>query len=165
MSIGPLRIIRQPRAFGAASDPLKEYWNKLARLAPAEVTGFYLTFRPMIVGALTPQQIPKDSLAPLWPWIGIALVIFVRWWATRGEKWWQPQWGAIAISTIAFLLWTITMGHYVAYLSEWAFFKDPRVSGALAAVFTFLAPYLYKGDPPPAPQPQPAPPKGPGANP
>jgi hypothetical protein len=94
-----------------------------------------------------------DTLAPWWPWIGVGLVVFVRIWATHGSPWWRAQWGAVAIATIAFILWVITMGHFMAYLSDWALLKDPRVSGILAAVFTFLAPYFYHGDPPPAPKP------------
>jgi hypothetical protein len=155
MADGPLRIVQQPRAFGepTAEEKIKEYWQKLARIAPAEVTGFYLTFRPMVIGNLTADQIPKDFLAPWWPWICVGLVVFVRVWATHRDKWWRAQWKPVAIATIAFILWVITMGHYMAYLSDWVLLKDPRVSGILAAVFTFLAPYIYKGDPPPKPPP------------
>ena len=157
VSSGPLRIIQRPRAFGESKGEagLKEYWEKLAKLAPAEVTGFYLTFRPLVVGSLTPEQIQKDTLAPWWPWIGVLLVIFVRCWATKGSKGWRPQWGAVAISTGAFILWVTTMGHYMAYLSDWRLLQDPRVAAIAAAVFTFLAPYLYPGDPPPKPGPSP----------
>lgn len=166
MSAGPLRIIRQPAAYGA-TNPAKEYWDKLARLAPTEVTAFYLALRPMVMANLKPDEVAKDTLAPWWPWIGLGLVLFVRWWGTRGEKWWKPQWGAIAIAMAAFLLWTITMGHYVAYLSEWAFIKDARVVGVIAGLFTFVVPYYYKPDAPPAPLPAPPapPPVPPGATP
>jgi hypothetical protein len=154
MSYGPLRIVRQPYAFGAPTteDKVKEYWQKLARIAPAEVTGFYLTFRPMVVGALSPQQIPTDVWAPWWPWLCVALVVFVRIWATKKDKWWEAQWPAVAVSTAAFILWVVSMGHYMAYLSDWTPLRDPRTSGICAAIFTFVAPYFYAGDPPPKPE-------------
>ncbi len=119
--------------------------------APAEVTGFYLTFRPMVIGNLTSDQVPLDILAPWWPWICVVLVVFVRAWATRGASWRDPQWLAVAISTAAFILWVVTMGHYMAYLGDWSLMRDPRVSGILAALFTFVVPYFYRGDPPPKP--------------
>ena len=153
MANGPLRIFSRPRAFGEGDGEanLKEYWEKLARLAPSEVTGFYLTFRPMVIGSLTTDQIPQDSLAAWWPWIGVGLVLFVRAWATHGSSWWRAPWGAVAISTVAFILWVLTMGHHMAMLGDLAILKDPRVSGILAAVFTFVIPYFYPGAPPPKP--------------
>jgi hypothetical protein len=148
---GPLRIVRRPTAWGADGPPeIKDYWEKLAKLAPSEVTGFYLTFRPMVVGKLGEKELSADALAQWWPWMGVALVIFVRTWATRGDSWRDAQWKAVAISTIAFLLWVLTMGHHIAYLSSWV---DQRIAGILAAVFTFVIPYCYQGDPPPRPSP------------
>jgi uncharacterized membrane protein YhaH (DUF805 family) len=149
---GPLRIVRHATAFGAGSPGLKDYWEKLAKLAPSEVTGFYLTFRPMVVGKLTDEQIATDPLAQWWPWIGIALVVFVRAWATQNTSLRDAQWKAVGISAIAFILWVLTMGHHVAYVSNWI---DLRIAGILAAVFTFVIPYCYQGDPPQAPVPAP----------
>jgi hypothetical protein len=146
---GPLRIIRRPTAFGATSPEIQDYWKKLAMLAPSEVTGFYLTFRPMVVGKLTEEQIKTDALVQWWPWVGVALVVFVRAWATQNTSWRDAQWKAVAISTVAFMFWVLTMGHHMAYLSNWL---NLRVAGILAAVFTFVVPYFYQGDPPPRPE-------------
>lgn len=151
---GALRIVRRPRALGAQGEEIQEYWERLARIAPSEVTGFYLTFRPLVVGDLSAEEIRSDILAPWWPWIGVALVLFVRVWATRGSpKWSSAQWLPVTVATLAFVLWVVTMGHYIAFLSDLAVLKDARVSAVLAAVFTFVVPYFYKGDPPPAPKP------------
>jgi hypothetical protein len=155
MAYGPLRVYRKPGVYGdlTAEQKIKDYWEKLSRLAPAEVTGFYLTFRPMVIGSLAPDQVPRDTLAPWWPWICVGLVVLVRVWATHGATWRNVQWKAVAIATVAFILWVITMGHYMAYLSDWTLLRDPRISGILAAVFTFVVPHFYSGDPPPAPVP------------
>jgi hypothetical protein len=147
---------------GAAAAPeIKDYWEKLAMLAPSEVTGFYLTFRPMVVGKVdeVAQKAAEaagkiadkapDALVQWWPWIGVALVIFVRAWATQGSSWRDAQWKAVTISAVAFVLWVLTMGHHIAYISDWV---DLRIAGILAAVFTFVIPYFYQGDPPPKPQ-------------
>jgi hypothetical protein len=155
MSEGPLRILRRPRAFGETKNEalVREYWQKLALMAPSEVTGFYLTFRPLVIGNLTPDEIRTDALASWWPWIGVALVVLVRLWATHRGPWWKGQFGAVSIATVAFILWVITMGHYVAYLSDLTIIQDRRIPAVFAAVFTFIGPYFYKGDPPPAPKP------------
>lgn len=154
MTQGPLRIIRRPAAMGAqtAEDRIKDYFVKLASIAPAEVTGFYLTFRPVVVGNLTPDQVRADTLARWYPWIGVALVIAVKLWATHDGPWWRGQWPAVVISTLAFILWVITMGHYMAIIGDWTWLKDARVATVLAGVFTFVLAVFYKGDPPAATQ-------------
>lgn len=150
---GPLRIVRWPRAMGAASsqDQISEYWQKLARMAPAEVTGFYLTFRAIAVGDLTKEQIASDHIAANWPWVGVVLVVLVKALATRRTaSIFSAQRGAVAISSIAFVFWVLTMDHYISFVSA---FADRRVSALGAALFTFVVPYFYKGDPPPRPEP------------
>lgn len=155
MGTGPLRIVRRPKAYGAptAETKIKDYFLKLASVAPAEVTGFYLTFRPVVVGTFTAQQIREDALARWYPWIAVVLVVFVKLWATHQDRWWRGQWKAVFISTFAFILWVVTMGHYMAIIGDWGWLKDPRYTAVLAGVFTFVLPYIYSGDPPPAPRP------------
>jgi hypothetical protein len=91
----------------------------------------------------------------------VALVVLVKLWATHDVRFWRGQWKAVLISTCAFILWVITMGHYMAIIGDWGWLKDSRYSVVLAGVFTFVLPYLYKGDPPPAPKPAAEKPKPP----
>lgn len=158
MSQGPLRIIKWPKAYGDDAPAsvkieagIKDYFVKLASIAPATVTGFYLTFRPLVIGNLTPEQVRADWLAPWFPWICVALAVLVKIWETHRGKWWQGQWGAVGISTFAFLLWVISMGHYMAIIGDWNWLKDARVAPLLVGVFTFVLALLVKGDPPPKP--------------
>lgn len=153
MSQGPLRIVRTAKAMGeqTAQDRIQEQWKKLLSIAPAEVTGFYLTLRPAMVGNLTPEQVRADWLASWFPWICVVLAIAVKAWATHKDRWWKAQWGAVAISTCAFFLWVITMGHYMAVVGDWPLLKDTRLSLLATGLFTFLIPYFYKGDLPQRP--------------
>lgn len=112
-----------------------------------------MTFRPIVVAKLTVQQVQEDTLARWYPWICVVLVVIVKLWATHRDVWWRGQWKAVTISTIAFILWVVTMGHYMAIIGDFNWLKDPRYSAVLAGVFTFVLPYIYKGDPPPAPKP------------
>lgn len=159
MSDGPLRVIRWPKAYGEgaslgdkAQAEIKDYFVKLASIAPAAVTGFYLTFRPVVVGSLTADQVRADWLAPWFPWICVALAILVKTWETHRGQWWRGQPGPVAISTCAFLLWVISMGHYMAIIGDWNWLKDPRVAPVLVGLFTFVVTVFVKGDPPSKPQ-------------
>ena len=89
MSQGPLRIVRRPKAYGESTTEakVKDYFVKLASMAPAEVTGFYLTFRPVVVGNLSAEQIRADWLARVYPWICVGLVVLVKLWATHNGRW------------------------------------------------------------------------------
>jgi hypothetical protein len=159
MSQGPLRIIRWPKAYGTdasvkdkVEDGIKDYFVKLASIAPTAVTGFYLTFRPMVIGNLTAEQVRADWLAGWYPWICVGLAIVVKTWETHQGEWWRGQWKAVAISTVAFMLWVISMGHYMAIIGDWAWLKDPRFATLLVGVFTFVITIFVKGDPPAKPQ-------------
>ena len=156
---GPLRIVRRLRAFGDQKAGVAEYFERLALMAPAEVTGFYLTFRPVVIGDKDPAT---DEFVLFWPVICLLLAIFVRAWATRkNSSLLSAQPVAVAVAALAFLFWVLAMGHQVSWLSSQWPFTDTRAATIGAAIFTFVIPYFYKGDPPPAPQPNPNPAPGP----
>lgn len=153
---GPYRIVQQPRAFGtepSASVKVKELFDRLSRMAPSEVTGIYLALYPTVVGNLTPAQVPKDWLASFWPWCCAVLVVIVKGAGTSKHfKLSTVQWGAVATSVFAFIFWVMTMGHYIAFLSDLPFLRDSRVHAVGAVLFTFVIPYFVKGDPPERPR-------------
>lgn len=149
MAEGPLRIVRRGRAYGAGDATVEDYWKRLAAMAPAEVTGFYLTFHAFLISGRTPEQLSSDGLVSWWPWICFLLAILVRWWATRdGEDWRTGQPIPTAVAALAFVLWVLALGHNIAFISDLPIFADDRVPAILAAVATFVVPIFYKGDPP-----------------
>ena len=155
--IGPLRIINKPSAFGGGPKPaaagIAKYSEKLALMAPSEVTAFYVSTHPFVVGNLTVAQLRGDFAAWV-PWICVGLVIVVKALGTRGKTGWSSvQLIPVAFATIAFVLWVLTMGHYMAILSDWSIVQNSRALGFIAALFTFGVPYFYKGSPPDRPEP------------
>lgn len=151
---GPWRIVRSNRAFaGDGRSQLDEYLDKLARMAPTEVVAFYLGLRPFIVSALTEAETHTDSVARWWPLICAALAIVVRIRGTHaaGTRW-SGQAAPIVIAVIAFLLWVLAMGHDIAVISS-LLPGDRRIPALAGAVFTFVVPYFYQGERPPAGRP------------
>lgn len=153
--IGPLRIINRNAAYGGGQAPptngLAEYTKRLALMVPSEVTAFYVSMHPFVVGDLKPEQLRNDFAAWV-PWICTLLVIIVKAAGTRDQRGWRSvQPVPVLFATVAFMLWVLTLGHYVAIISDWSMVQNSRAIGFIAALFTFGVPYFYRGDPPPKP--------------
>lgn len=151
---GPLRIVKSAVAMQAGGRGGDGYIGRLAKMAPAEVIAFYLTFRPVAVGHMTHDQVEADFIALSWPWVCFFLALAFRAWATREDaRWLSFQPVPTAVAGVAFMMWVLAMGHEVAGLSYLPLFHDPRGPSLLSAVFTFAVPYFYKGDRPRRPSP------------
>lgn len=136
----PLRIQRpyaETRdAAGAGGEGFKFYVDRLVKLIPAEVLGLYL-----IGVGLIPTGIAL-ALA-VWAAVCTALVIFARAYATADPaNKLGPQWAAVAVSTVSFILWLYSMGGpFEAYG-----LAVPWLGSLAILVWTFLVPYFYKGE-------------------
>ena len=128
----------------AGASGLQQYLARVLKLIPAEVVALYQGVR----GVMETAAAGGDADAKVWltwlPWAAFILVIFVRAWGTRDGtgSWRTVQWGAVAIAAVSFVVWTISLGHPIAYLE----FHKPWVGSVLLMVWPFLIPYFYKGD-------------------
>jgi len=140
----PLRITRPPvvkaavRKGGIAREkptPIQGYMERLVKLIPAEVVGLYLVGQ----GIIPPDQ--KVAIV-VWSIVCLGLVVLVRA-KTTGDRAnsISPQWGAIAVSTVSFIIWVYTMpGPFQAYQ-----LAIPYLGSLAVLVWTFIVPFLYQG--------------------
>ncbi len=123
------------RPTGGPAVPVTDYMERLVKLIPAEVVGLYL------VGV---GIIPTGSRLALAIWGGVCLglVILARAYATRDlVKGGSPQWWAVLISSISFVIWLYLMpGPFQAYN-----LTIPYVGSLAVLVWAFVVPYFYKG--------------------
>jgi hypothetical protein len=120
-----------------ADQEIREYLERLIRLIPGEVVGLYL-----LGSGFIPQQYPIALVG--WSAFCLVCVFVVRIYGTSdpaNHK--RPQWGAVFISAGAFVIWLYTLGGaFAAYELHL-----PWLGSLLVFGYTFLVPYLYKGDP------------------
>jgi hypothetical protein len=117
------------------SETFKDYLERLIKMIPGEVVGLYL------IGS---GFIPEGQGVALLVWSIICLigVVTVRVYGTTdAEKNLPPQWGAVLISSVAFVIWLYSLGGvfklyglHVAY-----------VGSLLVLAWTFFVPIFYKG--------------------
>ncbi|MGO9116054.1 MAG: hypothetical protein ACLQPD_00390 [Desulfomonilaceae bacterium] len=107
------------------------YFTRLVKLIPSEIVGLYLTFRETAA-----------SFLGIWAAICLILLLFIR---TIGNshKLESIQILAVSISSVSFILWVYAMG------GDFLGIKFPDIPGAIPVsigVWTFVVPYIYKGD-------------------
>lgn len=148
MTFAPFRI-RPARTSGITSPPgeivaqaiedngggLAEYLEKLTKMVPAEVVGLYL------IGS---GVIPTDRHASLLAWTAFCFsaVIIVRALGTRDSNSGQPQWAAVVISAVSFLIWVYSVGGPFPWYLKDAY--QPFVGSLLVLAWTFIVPLLYR---------------------
>jgi hypothetical protein len=127
----------QPRG---AADPLKEYLDRLVKLIPTEVVGLYLAGKALIEAA---GNAPKDGYWIGWTLFCLAAVIAVRAWATSDkDAGVRPEWPAVIIAAFSYLVWIYSFGDAFRALGWW----DPLFGGLLVLAWTFVVPFLYRGE-------------------
>jgi hypothetical protein len=137
----PLRI-RRPSIDKArrnitkdTSTQIQSYTERLVKLIPAEVVALYL------VGL---GVIPQNAKLPIvvWAIVCLVLVVLVRTKATGDRiNSISPQWGAVVVSTISFIIWVYNMpGPFQVYQVA-----IPYVGSLAVLVWTFIVPYFYQG--------------------
>lgn len=125
-------MLRRP---GAAD--MQGYTDRLVKLIPGEVVGIYLAGIGII-----PSTAPRGVVAG-WAFVCLGLVVLARAYATsdnaRGVP---PEWKAVIISAISFVVWTYTMpGPFQRFG-----LAVPYIGSLLILVWTFVAPYIYVGE-------------------
>lgn len=128
------RVTRGDEAGGG--EDFKFYLDRLVRLIPAEVVGLYL-----IGIGFIPAGLPA-ALAG-WTLVCVGLVVLARAYATADPaKGLGPQWVAVIVATVSFVLWVYSMGG--AFEAYGLFY--PWLGSLAILVWTFVVPYFYKGD-------------------
>jgi len=127
---GVKKVAKQP------GEGFKDYLERLMKMIPGEVVGLYL------IGS---GLIPEDQYLGLLIWTIICLigVLVVRAYGTAdSEKNLPPQWIAVIISSIAFVIWIYSMGGVFKLYG----FHVPYIGSLLVLAWTFFVPIFYKGD-------------------
>ena len=132
---GSLRIQSTPPA-PQPPKPADDYLGRLVKLIPAEVIALYLGVK----GSFNNEP---TGLA-VWGLVFLGLVIFVRVVATRepGKK---IQLGAVVTAAVSFIFWIYaTKGSIIGL--DGVFGEYTKYSSVAVSVWTFIVPYIYKGD-------------------
>ena len=139
----PLRILRPPTVKAAFAPgkrnphkPLQDYTERLIKLIPAEVVSLYLVG----IGVIPPHG---RIAFVIWSAICLLLVVLARAYATGDPpNHVPPQWGAVVVSSISFVIWvyTIAPGPFQAYG-----LAIPYMGSLAVLVWTFVVPYFYRG--------------------
>lgn len=149
---GPYRSTRDYTERARGDEPPDSYLERLVKLVPSEVIVAY----PVLKGAAAPKII--DWALPLTAWILLAVVIVLRWHATttpdRG-----PQWLAIVLSAISFVIWVnVIEGSFglswmagkmgALSLVDWSTSAESQkfLSSLVLVLWTIIVPIIYKGD-------------------
>jgi hypothetical protein len=137
----PFRIAPEGR-----DDEGKNYLEKLLLLMPGEIVALYLAGRSAITGYF--ESIPKgESNIPesitwvVWTLVCIGLLVAFRRWGTSDKtRSIRPEWGAIAIAGVSFLVWVYSCGDvFKVALEIW----NPLVATLLVMIWTFVTPAFY----------------------
>jgi hypothetical protein len=140
--IAPYRITRKDprlrRVSASREQPdqeIREYLSRLIKLIPSEVVGLYLGGSGVI---------PQDQQVPLivWSLFCLLCVVLSRVYGSSKSGWRDPQWKVVWISIISFLIWIYSLGGVFRALGIYV----PYVGTLLILAWTFLVPFLYKGE-------------------
>jgi hypothetical protein len=143
MKGAPLRIERHAdqTALSDTDTPAAKYVEEIAKLIPGEVVAAYLAGKSIIV-ANSPASGPSNAK---W-WIGwtvfcFAMVLIIRAFTTSDkEAGVPPEWSAVAVAAISFLLWVYSFGDVFQQLDLWS----PIGAGLFLIAWTLASPWILK---------------------
>ena len=117
-------------------EALKMYLDRLMRMIPGEVVGLYLVGSGFIPAT-------NRMILAVWSLVCLAGVIVERLFGTADRKEnLGPQWPAVLISSVAFVIWLYSLGGPFAAFGIYL----PYVGSLLVLAFTFFVPYIYRGE-------------------
>ncbi len=118
-----------------------DYGSRIAKLIPAEALGLYGS-----AVALVNSPNEAAERAALWVIVLVCcvLTVVIRYRATLDPATKRPQWKAIIIALVSFLLWLTALGPRTSPIPVR---DDFKFAGALAALlWGTMVPYFYKGE-------------------
>ena len=121
----------------------EKYLAKLTTLFPAEALALY-GIAQGIFGS-TGRSLAAAACACL------LVLIFLRYQATKTSATSSPQWVAIVVAVVSFILWIITTGGSFNFISDAALPDGSQKWAAfLASAWTIVVPFIYKAEVRPA---------------
>jgi hypothetical protein len=111
------------------------YLERLLKLIPAEVVALYLVGSGFV-------PLDERGAALGWTVFCFAGVIAVRAYGTADPPR-RPQWGAVVIAALSFLVWVYSLGGTAARAAGYV----PWLGSLLVLAWTFVVPLIYRGDP------------------
>jgi len=103
--------------------------ERLVKLVPAEILAVYMAGRSHAA-----------AIDGAWPLVCLALLVVVRIWGTH-ERGRGPQWSAIAVAAISFLIWVLAIDGRILTLAV-----NSDLASLLVLVWTTVAPLIVRGD-------------------
>ena len=127
----PLRIRRASPVATAVADrgDVKSWMERLIKLVPSEIVAVYLAGRGYAA-----------AIPGIWPLICLGLLLIVRLWGTH-ERGKGPQWIAVGVAAVSFVIWVFAMGGQMVGLS-----LSTGTASLLVLIWATLVPVFYKGD-------------------
>jgi hypothetical protein len=126
----PLRIRRRaPEGVAAPGDAIGGWMERLVKLVPAEILAVYLAGRSHAA-----------AIDGAWPLVCLALLLVIRIWGTH-ERGRGPQWSAIAVAAISFLICVLAIDGRILTLVV-----NSDLASLLVLVWTTVAPLIVRGD-------------------
>ena len=117
------------------------YPERLLKLIPAEVIAIYRSHRYLPVRHRRHPRRPAVGATAAWAATCLLLVVIARGFTTRdAAQRLPPQWPAVIISALSFVIWIFTMPGLLQGFG----LAPPFVGSLIIAVWTFLIPYVYK---------------------
>jgi hypothetical protein len=141
--MGPYRIRRPEARVGFADNgaapadaEFRNYLDRLVRMIPSEVVGLYLVGR----GVIPPEERTSHLV---WPVVCLVGLVALRVYGTRDPEARKPaQWPAVAIASVAFVIWVYTLGGPFEILGVY----KPYLGSLMVLTWTFFVPIFYRGD-------------------
>lgn len=131
MSLHGLRIYGSTFKDGAPSEDV--YFSRLIKLIPGEIVALYTFGIAIFKGDMTGQIVCAAA--------SLVALLILRSLATRSSVSGNPQWPAVVISAISFIIWLFVLGGPIE-----DFFKvDSRMAAFIMALWVTVLPYLYPG--------------------
>lgn len=103
--------------------------ERLVKLVPAEILAVYVAGRSHAA-----------ALGGAWPLVCLALLLVLRVWGTH-ERGKGPQWSAIAVAAVSFVVWVLALDGRILGLVV-----SSDLASLLVLVWTTLAPLFVRGD-------------------
>lgn len=139
MSLRVKRPVSLESMDGATSGD--DYGSRIAKLIPAEALGLYGS-----AVALVNSPNERAETVALWVIVLVCcmLAVIIRYRATLDPATRRPQWTAIVIALVSFLLWLTALGPPTSPIP---LPDDLKFAGGLAAMlWGTVVPYFYKGE-------------------
>jgi len=109
-----------------------DYRDRLIKYIPGDVVAIYLSILALIKTA-DPHKTPIMTIE--WIIFGLIFLVSIPW-QRRVMK--IDKWQQVAIGTIAFLIWAISLGD--PFATAWSAWYQPLYGTILLMLFTFLIP-------------------------